>query len=78
LHQEVKLQIKEEKTAIVYCKDYSRKEKQEKVKFVFLGFSYQPRGRKSKIDGKLFTAFTAEISQTSQKKIGEVIKGNSI
>lgn len=75
---EVKLQIKEEKTAIVYCKDYRRKEKQEKVKFDFLGFSYQPRGRKSKIDGKLFMAFTAEISQSSQKKIREVIKGERI
>jgi group II intron reverse transcriptase/maturase len=70
---EVKLRIKEEKTAIIYCKDYRRKEKQEKVKFDFLGFSYQPRGRKSKVDGKLFMAFTAEISQTSQKKIkGEI------
>lgn len=71
---EVKLQIKEEKTAIIYCKDYRRKEKQEKVKFDFLGFSYQPRGRKSKIDGKLFMAFTAEISQSSQKKIRGVIR----
>jgi len=70
---EVKLRIKEEKTSIIYCKDYRRKEKQEKVKFDFLGFSYQPRGRKSKVDGKLFMAFTAEISQTSQKKIkGEI------
>lgn len=75
---EVKLQIKEEKTVIVYCKDYRRKEKQEKVKFDFLGFSYQPRGRKSKIDGKLFMAFTAEISQSSQKKIREAIKGERI
>lgn len=71
---EVKLQIKEEKTSIVYCKDYRRKESQEKVKFDFLGFSYQPRGRKSKIDGKLFMAFTAEISQSSQKKIRETIR----
>ena len=75
---EVKLQIKEEKTAIIYCKDYRRKEKQEKVKFDFLGFSYQPRGRKSKIDGKLFMAFTAEISQSSQKKIREVIRSAKI
>ncbi len=75
---EVKLQIKEEKTAIIYCKDYRRKEKQEKVKFDFLGFSYQPRGRKSKIDGKLFMAFTAEISQSSRKKIREVIRSAKI
>jgi len=75
---EVKLQIKEEKTAIVYCKDYRRKGTHEKVKFDFLGFSYQPRGRKSKTEGKLFTAFTAEISQGSQKKIREEIKEDGI
>jgi len=75
---EVKLQIKEEKTKIVYCKDYRRKEKYENVKFDFLGFSYQPRGRKSKIDGKTFMAFAAEISQVSRKKIMETIRSERI
>ncbi|BBO18550.1 group II intron reverse transcriptase/maturase [Candidatus Brocadia pituitae] len=49
---EVKLQIKEEKTRIAYCKDYRRKARHEVVKFEFLGFSYQPRARKSNRDGK--------------------------
>jgi len=75
---EVKLQIKEEKTNIVYCKDYRRKEKHGKVKFEFLGFSYQPRARKSERDGKLYTAFAAEISQANQKRIREEIKGTRI
>jgi RNA-directed DNA polymerase len=75
---EVKLEIKEEKTRIAYCKDYKRRGKHENVKFDFLGFSYQPRARKSKINGKLFTAFTAEISQSNQKKIRETIKGLKI
>jgi group II intron reverse transcriptase/maturase len=72
---EVKLRIKEEKTRIAYCKDYRRKEKHEVVKFEFLGFSYQPRARKSKIDGKTFMAFTAEISQSNQKRIRDIIRG---
>lgn len=72
---EVKLGIKEEKTRIAYCKDYRRKGNHQHVKFDFLGFSYQPRALKSKINGKSFTAFTAEISQTNQKKIREVLKG---
>jgi len=72
--QEVKLQIKEEKTRIAYCKDYRRKAKHEFVKFEFLGFSYQPRARRSNRDGKLFTAFTAEISQPNQKKIRALIR----
>lgn len=75
---EVKLQIKEEKTRIVYCKDYRRKGKHENVKFDFLGFSYQPRGRKSKIDGKKFMAFAAEISRESQKKMLEKIRSERI
>ena len=59
---EVKLQIKEEKTRIAYCRDYRRKAEHDVVKFEFLGFSYQPRARKSQRDGKSFTAFAAEIS----------------
>lgn len=71
---EVKLRIKEEKTRIAYCRDYRRKGKHEVVKFEFLGFSYQPRARKSARDGKSFTAFAAEISQSNQKRIREVIR----
>jgi RNA-directed DNA polymerase len=72
--REVRLKLKEEKTRIAYCKDYRRKEKFDVVKFEFLGFSYQPRARRSKIDGKLFTAFSAEINQSNQKKIRDAIK----
>jgi len=71
---EVRLEIKQEKTRIAYCKDYRRKESHENVKFEFLGFSFQPRACKSKFDNKSFTAFTAEISQSNQKKIRESIK----
>jgi RNA-directed DNA polymerase len=71
---EVRLEIKQEKTRIAYCKDYRRKERHENVKFDFLGFSFQPRARKSKFDDTTFTAFTAEISQSNQKKIRESIK----
>jgi RNA-directed DNA polymerase len=74
--QETKLEIKEEKTHIAYCKDYRRKEGHKTVQFDFLGFSFKPRGRKSKMDGKKFMAFTAEISQPNQKKLREAIKDN--
>lgn len=71
---QVKLQIKEAKTRIAYCKDYKRKQSHENVTFEFLGFSYQPRPRISKRDGKPFMAFTAEISPSNQKKIRQVIR----
>ena len=76
--EEVKLSIKEEKTRIAYCRDYKRKGSHEVVQFDFLGFSYQPRARKSKIDGKLFTAFSPEISQSNQKRIRGMIKDDMI
>jgi RNA-directed DNA polymerase len=73
--QQVKLRLNEKKTQIVYCKDYRRKQKHEKVQFGFLGFSYQPRESKSKYGGGAsFAAFTAEISKDNQKKIREQIK----
>jgi group II intron reverse transcriptase/maturase len=71
---EVKLRVNESKTHIAYCKDYRRKEGHETVKFEFLGFSYQPRARKSKRDGKNFMAFTAEISQANKKRIIQTIR----
>ena len=71
---ETKLRVNEEKTRITYCKDYHRKEKQEVVKFEFLGFSYQPRSRQSKFNNTTFLAFAPEISQSNQKKIREAIK----
>ena len=71
---EVKLRVNESKTHIAYCKDYRRKGSHDKVKFEFLGFSYQPRARKSKRDGKNYMAFTAEISQANKKKIVQTIR----
>ncbi|MCM4161950.1 group II intron reverse transcriptase/maturase [Antarcticibacterium flavum] len=75
---EVKLQVNESKTRIAYCKDYKRKEKHETVKFEFLGFSYQPGARIGKFDGQIYTAFTAEISQSNQKRIREIIRDNKL
>jgi RNA-directed DNA polymerase len=73
--QQVSLRLNEKKTQIVYCKDYRRTRKHDKVQFGFLGFSYQPRKSKSKYGGgKSYTAFTAEISKENQRKIREQIK----
>lgn len=74
-----KLRIKEAKTKIVYCKDYRRKEKQAEVKFEFLGFSYQPRARQSqRQEGTTYLAYTAEISQSNQKRLRMIIRTEAI
>jgi len=72
--QQVGLRLNEQKTKLVYCKDYKRKEKHANVQFDFLGYSYQPRARKNPKERWLYTAFTAEISRSNQKKIREAVK----
>lgn len=70
--EQIGLRLNEEKTKIVYCKDYRRKQNHEHVQFGFLGFSYQPR--QTQVKGDRFMAFTAEISKENQKKIRESIR----
>lgn len=72
---EVGLQLNEQKTKIVYCKDYRRNSKHSSVQFEFLGFSYQPRPTPSKYQSGKITAFVPEISKDNQKKIRDEIKG---
>lgn len=72
---EVKLRINEEKTKIVYCKDYRRKALHDKTQFGFLGFSFQPRPTLSKVTaGNSYTVFSGEISRENQKHIREEIR----
>ncbi len=63
------LELHPEKTKIVYCRDYRRKEEYPNVQFDFLGHSFQPRTTKSKIDGNLFLGFDCAISSSSKKRI---------
>ncbi len=71
----VKLRVNEQKTQIVYCKDYRRKADHSQVQFGFLGFSFQPRKSSGVSDKRTsYLAFTAEISRANQQKITEVIK----
>ena len=73
--EELHLRTNEEKTKIVYCKDYSRKGDHEHVQFGFLGFSFQPRAVQSKHSvGTHYTGFTGEISRENQVEIRAVIR----
>jgi group II intron reverse transcriptase/maturase len=73
-----KLELSEAKTKIVYCRDYKRQDNEENVKFDFLGFSFQPRTTKSKINGKPFLGFDCAISKKARTKIIAVIRGLNI
>lgn len=71
---EVKLRLNEEKTKIVYCKDYRRKALHDKTQFGFLGFSFQPRKVPSQYQSKSYTLFTGEISRANQVRLREEIR----
>ena len=62
-----KLQANEDKTSIVYCKQSGKKATHPKVKFDFLGYSFQPRPSRSK--GGMFLGYSCAISRKSEQKI---------
>ena len=76
--QECQLALHPEKTKIVYCKDYRRKEEYKQVQFDFLGFSFQPRPTKNWGTGQIRNEFDLAISRASQKKIVEEINSLKI
>ena len=69
----VGLELHPQKTKIVYCRDYKRKEKHPTVKFDFLGYSFQPRTAYSKKKGNLFLGYDCAISIDSRKQFIEII-----
>jgi RNA-directed DNA polymerase len=67
------LELNEEKTRIVYCKQNGRNDDYEQVSFDFLGYQFKPRKSKNK-EGKVFTGYGAGISPKSRKKISKAIR----
>ena len=72
--QQYKLELHPEKTKIVYCKDYRRNQKHDNRSFTFLGFSFEPRTLKSRVEEGRFLAFRAGISNQAKKTIRAAIK----
>lgn len=72
-----KLELNEEKTKIVYCKDDKRPDKYEHTSFDFLGYTFRPRQCRSK-EGRLYVKFSPAVSVKSKKKIGQTIRHKRI
>ena len=73
--EQIHLRLNEEKSKIVYCKDYLRQERHEHVQFDFLGFSFQPRPTAStRNPGTSYTIFAGEISRKKKVHILGVIR----
>lgn len=67
--QNCKLQLNEEKTQVLHCLSYrSKRKKNMKRKFGFLGFTFQPKTSAAK-SGKLFLGYDCSISQQAKSRI---------
>lgn len=71
---ECHLQINEEKTKIVYCKDKLRTEQYALTSFDFLGYTFRTRLSYSSRQRNFFVNFSPAISKTSVKKINQEIR----
>lgn len=73
------LRLSEEKTKIVYCKDYKRKENNKyPKKFDFLGYTFKPTSFKSKTGTNMYVGYECKISQKAQSQIIQRIRDLSI
>ena len=73
--KQCKLQIKEGKSNIVYCKRNQKKHPPFKVHYVtfdFLGFTFKPRMVKGYF-GNFHLGFTPSISRRNQKRINQIL-----
>lgn len=70
----VGLELHPDKTKVVYCRDYRRKEEHPIVKFDFLGYSFQPRSAFSKRNGRMFLGYDCAISISSRKQIADKLE----
>lgn len=66
------LEAHPDKTRIVYCKDYRRKETGKALKFDFSGFSFRPESKRTKGSGKMFLGYDCTISQKNYSRIVRV------
>ena len=73
--QSIGLELHPEKTKIVYCKNYQRKEEHDNNSFTFLSYSFQPRNMKDRFGrNSRLLVFNGSISQKAKAHIRSRIK----
>jgi group II intron reverse transcriptase/maturase len=68
------LEVNQEKTRIVYCKDDRRRGSHEHERFDVLGYTFRPRRCKDTTRGGYFVGFNPAISDEARRKIGQEIR----
>ena len=70
---ECRLELHPQKTRIVYCKDANRQGNYSELQFDFLGYTFRPRGAKSRA-GKMFVSFIPAVSAKAMKSMRSVLR----
>lgn len=69
------LELHPEKTKIVYCSNYKRRDEHDNNSFTFLSYSFQPRTVKAQFGkAKMILWFSPAISQMAQTNIRRVLR----
>jgi RNA-directed DNA polymerase len=71
--RECGLELHQDKTRIVYCKDDDRRGDFPETKFDFLGYTFRPRRSKNRY-GKFFVNFTPGVSNKACKAMRQTIR----
>ncbi len=69
----VGLELHPDKTRIVYCKDGTRRGSFEHTSFDFLGYTFRPRGARTRT-GRMFLSFCPAVSKDALKKMGMTVR----
>jgi RNA-directed DNA polymerase len=67
------LELNDDKTQIVYCKDSNRRGSHEHERFDFLGYTFRPRSARRR-NGEIFTSFLPAVSDDAAKAIRRTIR----
>jgi RNA-directed DNA polymerase len=71
------LELCQEKTKIVYCKDSSRDGQYPIQSFDFLGYTFRPRSARDR-NGKFFVSFSPAVSRKALKAMRAKLKGHPL
>ena len=69
-----RLEVNQEKTRIVYCKDSWRRGDHDKIQFTFLGYTFKPRRARNRTTGEIFSSFQPAIGEEAKSSIREEIR----
>ena len=70
---DVGLELHPDKTRIVYCKDGTRRGSFEHTSFDFLGYTFRPRGARTRT-GRMFLSFCPAVSRDALKTMSATVR----